>query len=190
MDALLASGWLTCSFTLENMLSNLKTKRAKDRKKYGGKQRKTKTERWFSGKSFYNYTPLHVFYHPWICMLLQPLTQTTKKWKIKYHLQVGGSVQYSQRVKTLLLCLKDKRGMEWNQEQTRLCDCSDAWVAISAFSTSTSPEGHGGGYKVGRALKETREGGGRMESNYNGPLHLSFDSICLNMIKDWLRMVC
>lgn len=54
--------------------------------------------------------------------------------------------------------------MELDKEQRRVCDCSDAWVAISVFRASISPEGRGGGYEVGRALKEAETGGRRMEN--------------------------
>lgn len=53
------------------------------------------------------------------------------------------------------LCLKDKEDGVRDEGQMRRCVCSDAWVAISASSAPTSPEGHGGGCAVGRVLWET-----------------------------------
>lgn len=99
-------------------------------------------------------------------------------------------MQRSQRVNTLPdihapLFKRQKGDGVRDEEWTRLCDCSDAWVAISAFSASTSPEGRGGGCGVGRALKETKEGGCRTESGFSKrkdsePWRLLFDYIWLH----------
>lgn len=77
-------------------------------------------------------------------------------------LEGGGSVQYSPRVYTGPLFKRQKGDGVRDEARTRLFDCSDAWVAISAFSAPTSPEGHGRGDEVGRALKENK--GGRLQT--------------------------
>lgn len=49
--------------------------------------------------------------------------------------------------------------MEWGMKSEQgWSDCSDAWAAISAFSASTSPEGHSGGDWAAETLKEIKEG--------------------------------
>lgn len=87
---------------------------------------------------------------------------TTGKQNTVEELEGGGSVQYSPRVYTGPLFKRQKGDGVRDEARTRLFDCSDAWVAISAFSAPTSPEGHGRGDEVGRALKETK--GGRLQT--------------------------
>lgn len=61
--------------------------------------------------------------------------------------------------------------MEWEMKSEQ--GCSDAWVAISAFSASTSPEGRGGGYRENTEKLRRDTAGGWAELVSNRQKHYS-----------------
>lgn len=165
--------------TQENTLPHLKTKRSwrpqgnwRIRVKEGRQTRafSMREDPWaIQTNSSYNHRPAFLIQLTSIrtlSLLLPHLTMPEVKIaqgevKVVWELQGGGSMQCSQRVNIFPdipapLFERQKGDGVRDEEWTRLCDCSDAWVAISAFSASTSPEGRGGGCGVGRELKETR----------------------------------
>lgn len=159
--------------------------RAEDWKRYGGvnegRQRRILSMRahpWaIQTKSSCNQCPVFLIQLTWIYKLLLLLPRLTlAELKIdqgEVESSVGAAMWWVNAVLSegltlslifMPLCWKDKGDGVRDEERTRLCACSDAWVAISAASASTSPEGRGGGCGVGRALRETKEGGCRVES--------------------------